>query len=313
MTDALRDTGVDPEALQRYIDEQIYTVPGTDRHRDQFTILLTGSRAVGLAGPESDVDIDVVCPREVYDSVLRACYEAGIIKAQRSFFCMLQGDDWDRYYGERMGRPHFSLTPLDKVEEHFRDYDDTSLWIWTNARIITDPGRQFGRIVDSFRGYPRDVLVRKIKYHWLLAGYAAVDVYPHGHLRDDDLLAAATAIVTAVNELLRLCFLVEGKPYPYTEKLMHCAPLTPLGNEFCPLLQRAVDLVLGRGSPEQTIQQRCDQASKLLMFSDPVAESERLENACARAMLAAGVDPQWVEADYANIDELLLGDLGPAP
>ena len=44
-----------------------------------------------------------------------------------------------------------------------------------------------------------------------------------------------------------------------------------------------------------------------------VAESERLENACARAMIAAGVDAQWVEADYANIDELLLGDLGPAP
>ncbi|KPJ63615.1 hypothetical protein AMK68_03470 [candidate division KD3-62 bacterium DG_56] len=311
MTNALRDTGVDPEALQRYIDEQIYTVPGTGRHREEFSILLTGSRAIGMAGPESDVDIDVVCPREVYDSVLRACYEAGIIKAQRSFLCVLQGDDWDRYYGEQMGRPHFSLTPLDRVEDQFREYEDVSLWIWTNAKIITDPGNQFGRIVDSFRGYPRDVLVTKAKYHWLQAAYASITLDP-GHPRDEDLLAAAAAALTTVNELLRFFFVVEGKPFPYAKWLMPGARLTTLGKEFCSLLQRAVDLVTGKESAEDSVWQRRDGAMALLL-SPGSPEACRLEEACQKAMLAAGVDPQWVEADYANIDELLSGDLGPAP
>jgi hypothetical protein len=49
------------------------------------------------------------------------------------------------------------------------------------------------------------------------------------------------------------------------------------------------------------------------MFSDLPAEAKPMWEACTKAMIAAGVDPQWVEADYANIDELLLGELGPMP
>jgi hypothetical protein len=313
VADALEGTGVDPQALQRYIDEQIYTLPGTDRHREQFTILLTGSRATGTALPGSDVDIDVVCPREVYDSVLRASFEAGITKAERAFYVVLQDDDWDRYYGREMGRPQFSLTSLDEVEQHCRDYHDVWLWVWTHARIIADPREQFARIVEGFQGYPREVLVRKIKYHWLLMGYAAVDIYPHQHRRDEDLVAATSAILTAANELLRLFLLVEGKPYPYTEKLVHFATETALGRQFCPLVRRAVDLVVGKEAPEQSVWERCERASALLMFSDLPTEAVPMWEACTRAMVAAGVDPQWVEADYANIDELLLGELGPMP
>ena len=40
----LSGTGIDPAALERFIEEQIYALPGTDRHREQFSILLTGSR-----------------------------------------------------------------------------------------------------------------------------------------------------------------------------------------------------------------------------------------------------------------------------
>ncbi len=38
-----------------------------------------------------------------------------------------------------------------------------------------------------------------------------------------------------------------------------------------------------------------------------------LEKAGYEAMIAAGVEPQWVEADFDNIDDLLLGRLGPPP
>ncbi|MHB9130869.1 MAG: hypothetical protein ACYDBB_07225 [Armatimonadota bacterium] len=68
----LDNTGIDATALQRYIEEQIYTLPGTDRQREEFTILLTGSRSMVLHSPQSDVDLDVLCPLEVYASVHRA-------------------------------------------------------------------------------------------------------------------------------------------------------------------------------------------------------------------------------------------------
>ena len=122
----LHATGIDPEALQRFIGEQIYALPGTSRHREAFSILLTGSRSTGTFVPDSDVDIDVVCQRDIYESVLGASFKVGLVKTDRTFFWTLADADWHRYFGERMGRPHFSLTPLDRVEEHFREYRDVS-------------------------------------------------------------------------------------------------------------------------------------------------------------------------------------------
>jgi hypothetical protein len=306
-------SGIESEALWRYIDEQIYSLPGTTAHRDAFTILVTGSRAIGAHTPESDVDIDVLCPRSVYDSVHRASLEAGIIQTDLSFFCVLGGDDWHRYFGQRAGRPHFALAPLEEVERQFCEHDDVWLWIWANARVIADPGSQFQRIVESFAGYPEDVLVRKIKYRWLLAAYWAIDVYPQNPTGSHDVPAAATGILNSVSELLRLFFLVEGKPFPYAEKLMPLATETRLGREFCPMLQHVVDLVVGTADAGLDVWSRLDRAGQLLVCSDLSPGCRRLEEACARAMIAAGVPEKWVEADFANIDELLLGRLGPVP
>lgn len=306
-------SGVESEALCRFINECIYSLPGTTAHRDTFTILLTGSRSIGAHAPSSDVDIDVLCPRSVYQSVHRAAVESGMIHTDLSFFYVLPGDDWYRYFGRQKGRPHFSLAPLEEVERQFGEYDDVWLWIWTNAAVIADPSGQFQRIRDGFTGYPKDVLVRKIKYRWLLDAYWTIDVYPHNHAGNHDLPAAAASLANAVTELLRFFFLVEGKPFPYAEKLMALAAGTELGREFCPMLQRVVDLVVGRADPGRDTWARLDSAFELLACSDLSPECRRLENACGRAMIAAGVPEKWVEADYANIDELLLGRLGPVP
>ncbi len=305
--------GIDEKALWRFIEEQIYSLPGTDSPRESFTILLTGSRAAGTHTPASDIDIDVVCPQSVYESVLRASFEAGIIKAERSFWFVLRDEDWDRYFGKEMGRPHFSLTNLNEVEQHFEQYDDVHIWIWTRARILTDPRGQFQRIRDRFKGYPKDILIRKIKYHWLLAAYWEIDVYPHHHVADDELLAASLALLNGVNETLRVFFLVEGKPFPYTEKLMRLASQTSLGREFCPMLQRVVDMVLGKACGSLDPWDRLEEAFEYLLVSSRSADCRRFEQACGKAMIAAGVGPKWVEADYDNIDELLSGELGPMP
>ncbi len=313
MHEALRDTGIDAQAFQRFLEEQIYTLPGTASPRDVFSVLLTGSRAMGTFTPASDIDVDVVCPQTLHEAVLQASYEAGIITSKRSFFWPLRGDDWGRYFGEEKGRPHFSVTSLEVVAQQLRDCEDVAIWIWTKAKIIADPHDQFGLITRGFRGYPADVLSRKIKYHWLMAGYAEVDIFPHRRKDANDVLPAATALLTAVNELLRLCFLVEGKPFPYTEKLMVFARHTALGKQICPYLQRVIDLVVGSESVDVAPEERMDLAAEGLFFCDKSEEKRQLSSACENAMIAAGVDPQWVEADYGNIDELLSGQLGPIP
>jgi hypothetical protein len=305
------ESGIDQDALWRFIDEQIYSLPGTKFHRDVFTVLLTGSRATRTHDPDSDVDIDVLCPQAIYDVVHRASLDVGIIRTEHSFFRVFRDNGWQQYFGEQK-RPHFSLISLEKVRQQFQEYEDVALWIWTHAQVIIDPNRQFQRIVDGFTGYPKSVLVKKIKYRWMLSSYWAVAAGPHRQC-EEDLLAHATAPLNAANELLRLCFLVEGKPFPYSKKLMRFARLTKLGRELCPILQHIVDIVVGKSGTELPVWARIDQAFDVLLNSDENPECQRLEEVCAKAMIAAGVEPKWVEADFDNIDELLLGRLGPVP
>ena len=102
----LDDSGIDRDALERYIEEQIYTLPGTGRHREEFSIVLTGSRAMGLHAEDSDVDLDILCPREVFDSVQRASLKKGLIKTPDSFFGGLKEDVWPKYCGRSLGWPY---------------------------------------------------------------------------------------------------------------------------------------------------------------------------------------------------------------
>jgi len=307
------ESGIESAALHRFLKEQVYTLPGTERHRKEFSVLLTGSRATGTFSDGSDVDIDVVCPRAVYDAVLRASREAGIVTTEKSFFCFARGGDPQRYFGQDKGYPHYSLTPLDTVERHFREYEDVWLWVWTNAKVISDPGEQFGRLASSFTGYPHEVLERKLKYRWLRSEYAAIDVYPNHPSGDADLLPAMGALSDAIADLLRLSFLVEGRPFPYTEKLMRYAPTTALGRKWGPFLQSLVELAVGKAEPEQGPWTRLNRARELLICEDVSEEGRQLWEDCTQAMVAAGVAPEWVEGDYQNIDELLNGELGPVP
>jgi predicted nucleotidyltransferase len=308
------DTGIDEHAVRHYVEEQIYTLPGIDNHRDALSILVTGSRATGTYKPQSDVDLEVVCSQPVYEALHRATMEKGITKATKSLFLVHPESGWEKYFGDQKGRPHFSVISLDHVERHFREYEDPWLWIWLNAKVLADPNRQFQKIRETYEGYPQDVLVKKIKYRWLLCAYWLIGAFPLHHERTPEaLLAATTAVVNAANEYLRLFFLLEGKPFPYTQKLTDFAGSTGMGTRYLAQIERAVELAVGQVDRENDPWERLEAAADLLLDDGAPGEAMQLEKACQEAMVEAGVDPAWVEADFKNIDELLLGELGPAP
>ena len=46
-------SGICGQALQRFVEDQLFTLPGTRQPREELTVLLTGSRAFGAHGPGS--------------------------------------------------------------------------------------------------------------------------------------------------------------------------------------------------------------------------------------------------------------------
>jgi len=231
----------------------------------------------------------------------------GLIQSPNSFFCIQRDAAAKEYFGEALGNPHFSVTPLETVKAQFDAFEDVPLWIWTHARVAHDPRGQFVAIRDQFQGYPESERVRKIKYHWLAAGYFAIDMRPRGH---DSVLPAVAGLSNAILELLRVFFLVENRPYPYPAKLLVCAKETDLGQEFCPLLSEAAKDIAGQNSPSPAAA-RLQQVFERLFCANLSQDAARLQEACEAAMTAAGVPKAWVQADYENVDQLLNGELGP--
>jgi hypothetical protein len=309
------ETGVDERDLQRYIEEQIYTLPGTDNHRDAFTVLLTGSRAIGAYRNDSDIDIDVLCSETTFRTVHAASLKADIVQSRAGFFSALPSTDtnWGRYFGSDKGAPHFSITPLENVKKQYAEFESPAIWIWNSAKVINDPNRQFQCIRDDFHGYPQEDLVRQVKYHWLMCWYWAINAYPFHHHDDAELSVATAAVVNAIHEMQKVFFLVEGRSYPYTEKLPVYVPETSLGRQFGPLLQSWVDRVVGKIDSDLPVWERLDKVNGQMLDDEGDPQTHALEEACVAAILSVGVDETWMNNYYSNIHELLYGELGPAP
>ena len=309
MISDLNGTGVTKQSLEDFVDGEVMTLPGLENRGNRLSVFLTGSRSVGMHSDQSDIDLEVVCGQHIFDDVRKACLEAGVITSKFGFFVKLEPSRAAEYFGERNGGVHFSITPTERLEKKLSEYNDITMWIWQNARMVADPGMQVERVVEAYREYPEDVLVRKIKYHWLKAGYWLVDVYPHHHKAGSDVLAAMTALANGMHEYLRVFNLVEKRPYPYPEKLMKVSGSTNLGRKFCGFFkQLGLDLVSG-GRDEDEIWERLDGVFRRLCCCDLSKEAMKLWQQCQFGMIGAGVDRDWVEADYENINELLSGEL----
>ena len=308
------DIGLKWDDLEKFIREQIFTLPGISNHEEKLSVLLTGSRAMNAYSKNSDVDLDVVCSREVFEDIQKEMQCRGLTSSKEQAFYYLPAEGWEKYFGQEVGRPHFSITPLEIIENQINKYEDIPIWIWTNAVIINDPRSQFKNIISNFKGYPQEILRNKIKYRYLLSLYWLIDGYPHHHQkRNEEMFMASLAILNGVHELYRLFYLMDGKPYPYSEKLPLYINATKLGKRFKPFLDGIINMVLGYGHENADIWERFDKAIEAMLYDDISLEARELSEECDKIMIELGIEEPWVRSGYDNIDELLQGKLGPIP
>ena len=310
MQGSLTVSGLSDQAVDRFITEQVSTLPGVAGRSKDISVFLTGSRALGIHGDHSDIDIELVCDQAVYNDIHKACFNAKLVTSRVSFFMRFPSTIAADYFGQKVGGVHLSLIPLERIERQLSNYEDVPMWIWQNAAMVIDPKMQVELVVNKYQKCPEDVLVRKIKYHWLKAGYWLVDVYPQQHKIGGDMIAATSALVNAMHEYMRLFLLVESRPYPYVKRLTKIASGTMLGRKFCGLFSQLTASILSGGRDEQEVWDRLDAAFRRLSCCDLSKDAMKLWEQCGHMMVAAGVNRDWVEADYDNVDELLTGQLG---
>src|SRR5690554_2074882 len=110
------DIGLKWDDLERYIIEQIYTLPGIDNHEEELSVLLTGSRAINAYSKNSDVDLDVICSKETFEKIQKEMYRKGLTPNINQAFYYLPEKGWEKYFEDDVGRPHFTITSLDVIE-----------------------------------------------------------------------------------------------------------------------------------------------------------------------------------------------------
>jgi hypothetical protein len=190
-----------------------------------------------------------------------------------------------------------AIYEVDRIQRSCDEYVDVVLWIWTNARILMDPCQLASGIQGSFEGYPRQVLEKKVKWHFLRDFHLSV----HGLsyiAESGNLFAVLNAMTGKIGELCRICCLLEGKPFPYEKWLLRASEDTGTGKRVVPIFKRVL-AALSRLNNDLT--GNWNAVQKAIDAIDTEA-SEIIE----AAMVSWGIERSWLEHAYHERHNVLF-------
>jgi predicted nucleotidyltransferase len=258
--------------------------------QDKLGIVLAGSRAVGYEVQSSDYDFLALCDRETFEQIATLVGHSPDVIGIR---LPVDRDAARRRYGVEVD---IAVYDLAQVLQAFNDHRDIVIWIWTRAKILSDPTGSVDALQSTFKGYPKDVLERKLKHHFLTDFHLSV----HGityHYESQNIFSAAHALASKVAEYCRLCCLLDGKPFPYEKWLLEACKETTTGQKISPLLEKVIDHITRLNGD-------------LVENSAYVKEAVRLldTEACdivEPALESWGIDKEWIENAYGLLEEVI--------
>lgn len=100
----------------------------------KLSFILVGSAATGLCRPDSDVDIAIVCEKEIYNEI--SCETR-----------WLDGRPTEEIInGIQL---HYYAISFDLIEEKFNELDDLYLYVYSNCIILQDVDNKFAKRIKS--------------------------------------------------------------------------------------------------------------------------------------------------------------------
>ncbi len=225
----------DMQKITDYIQNVVLNSPLLADSRDEISVVLSGSRAVGYHVPESDYDFLGLCDSETYAHVAKL--------AGRSPSASVIGISLNEEAARLGGiKADVNLFERSRIEQAFQNYRDVIVWIWMKAKIIVDREDTIRDLKQSFTGYPREVLERKLRYHWLRDFDLSVHSMTY-QPKSQNVFSVIFALSSKIAEQCKLCCLLDGKPFPYDKWLLRACAETELGARLSPIFHRAIALL----------------------------------------------------------------------
>ncbi len=196
-------------------------------------VAVTGSAALGWEDEFSDVDVFVLVPQEdsaAIDGYYRQAIEQGRVIVHPP---TLRYNEFP--YGCIPGtNVHYMLRTFEEAEEQLARYYDGAMWVHGTSVVLHDPSGRYARL-RAATSYPEEVW--RAKRRDLYIAIANASDAASNPLRRGDWAVVMLTFADAVMYALRLCCLLERRPFPYEKGLMRAAAETEVGRALRPLIK----------------------------------------------------------------------------
>jgi hypothetical protein len=201
---------------------------------EESAVAIVGSSLQALKDEFTDIDVLAFVPQAAY----RALYEdyRNAVKAGRIEVLNPNAFQYDEFPLVVLPKTkgHYQVHTFEEVENIVGQYDDIIMWIHRNSLVLHDPSGRYGNLQKEAQAYPDQVWKKKVRFHYLEAYRAATSA--SNPLRRGDKKAVFLTMTDCLVHLLRLCCLLERRPFPYDKWLYREAIETAAGRELKPLL-----------------------------------------------------------------------------
>jgi len=223
--------------LQHFMSSELWRA-----YWHRAAVVVTGSSARGTGDEFSDTDILALVPSESY----KALYDSHRHAAQCGLIAVMNPDAFQYREFPLILVPglkgHYKVHTFDEVECLISRYEDVTMWIHRDSLILHDPTGRYHEIQKSASSYPDSVWRDRVRTHYLAAWMGASAA--GNPLRRRDRAAVVLTLADCFTQVLRLCCLLEGLPFPYEKWLYREALRTNVGRALEPLLREFLEELL---------------------------------------------------------------------
>jgi hypothetical protein len=285
------DSGNDLADLRRYAEEIALAHPWLKGVGERVGLVLAGSRSVGWHLPKSDWDFLALCDEATFTDIARL---AGKGPGVKGIDLPMDKESVEKNFDIEVD---VSVYETGRVARAMGRYNDVVLWIWTNAKNIFDPTGCVETLKGSFQGYPRDILERKLRQHFLKDFHLSVHAVTYNH-DSKNVFSVVHALASKVAEYCRLCCLLDGIPFPYEKWLLRACRETTTGKRVAPLLDSVVDTLTRL---EGDLEKNWELVSQAVRTLDTDA-AVLLED----ALVAWGIEREWIDGAFGDRHDVLF-------